>query len=106
MHHPIPEQGKWLRQIIHGISPTSQFPQTAGQFERSGMQWPISGDERFGGAARRMASPGTHGEAVERLAPQAEDPSSLALGALRRQTPKVGAECPNWARSDLCGGTG
>src|SRR5208337_5369687 len=24
--------------------------------------------------------------------------------ALRRQTPEVGAECPNWARSDLCGG--
>src|SRR4051794_32745862 len=22
----------------------------------------------------------------------------------RRQQPKVGAECPNWARSDLCGG--
>ena len=20
------------------------------------------------------------------------------------ETPKVGAECPNWARSDLCGG--
>ena len=49
---------------------------------------------------------GAHGEAGERLAPQAADPSSLALGALRRQTPKVGAECPNRARSDLCGGTG
>ena len=24
--------------------------------------------------------------------------------ALCRQTPKVGAECPNWARWDLCGG--
>ena len=24
--------------------------------------------------------------------------------ALRRQTPEVGAECPNWARSDLFGG--
>ena len=23
---------------------------------------------------------------------------------LRRQTPKVGAVCPNWARTDLCGG--
>ena len=27
-----------------------------------------------------------------------------AYGMFRRQTPKVGAECPNWARSDLCGG--
>ena len=25
-------------------------------------------------------------------------------GKHRRQSPKVGAECPNWARSDLCGG--
>jgi hypothetical protein len=28
----------------------------------------------------------------------------VARQTLRRQTPKVGAECPNWARSDLCGG--
>jgi hypothetical protein len=27
-----------------------------------------------------------------------------ASGSLRRQTPEVGAECPNRARSDLCGG--
>src|SRR5271170_2493824 len=47
---------------------------------------------------------GPHGEAGERLAPQAACPSSLALGALRRRAPKVGAECPNRARSDLSGG--
>jgi hypothetical protein len=28
----------------------------------------------------------------------------LAECALRRQTPEVGAECPNWARSELSGG--
>ena len=28
----------------------------------------------------------------------------MARRALRRQTPEVGAECLNWARSDLCGG--
>ena len=28
----------------------------------------------------------------------------MAKCALRRQTPEVGAECPNWARSDLSGG--
>ena len=28
----------------------------------------------------------------------------MAKCALRRQTPEVGAECPNGARSDLCGG--
>src|SRR5208283_2492293 len=39
-----------------------------------------------------------------RVPPEATDPSSLAQRAVRRQTPKVGAECPNWARSDLSGG--
>src|SRR5215813_14772895 len=31
-------------------------------------------------------------------------PSSVAPRALRRQIPEVGAECPNGARSALCGG--
>jgi hypothetical protein len=30
----------------------------------------------------------------------------MAKRSLRRQTPKVGAECLNQARSDLCGGHG
>src|SRR4029077_20622807 len=38
------------------------------------------------------------------LAPETENPSSVARETLRRQTPKVGAVCPNWARTDLCGG--
>jgi hypothetical protein len=28
----------------------------------------------------------------------------VARETLRRQTPEVGAVCPNWARTDLCGG--
>ena len=28
----------------------------------------------------------------------------MAKCAVRRQTLKVGAECPNWTRSELCGG--
>jgi hypothetical protein len=38
------------------------------------------------------------------LAPETANPSSVARESLRRQTPKVGAVCPNWARTDLCGG--
>src|SRR5271167_4183006 len=45
-------------------------------------------------------------EARRRLAPQTQNPSSLAPRALRRQTPKVGAVCGKAARTDLCGGTG
>src|SRR5215208_982038 len=43
-------------------------------------------------------------ETGRRVPPPATSPASLAQCALRRQTPEVGAECPNWARSDLCGG--
>ena len=39
-----------------------------------------------------------------RLPPPTQNPSSLAAAALRRQILKVGAVCPNWARTDLCGG--
>ena len=43
-------------------------------------------------------------ETGRRLASRSAHPSSLARSALRRQTPKVGAGCSNWARPDPCGG--
>src|ERR1700730_6753301 len=43
-------------------------------------------------------------ETGRRVPPPAANPASLAECALRRQTPEVGAECPNWARSELSGG--
>src|SRR3954467_15716276 len=49
---------------------------------------------------------GADGETGGRISPQAPYPSPLAKCAVCRQTPKVGAECGNPARSDLCGGTG
>src|SRR4051794_23957987 len=45
-----------------------------------------------------------NGETGRRVPPQAAYPTPLAQCALCRQTPEVGAECPNWARSDLCEG--
>src|SRR4051812_11474442 len=45
-----------------------------------------------------------HDKPGPRVPPLATSPASLAKCALCRQTPEVGAECPNWARSDLCGG--
>ena len=47
---------------------------------------------------------GADHETGERLSPQGPKPPSVASGSLRRQAPEVGAECPNRARSDLCGG--
>ena len=66
---------------------------------------PFSGT---GGLCRRSQKArlgvAANGETGRRVSPQTADPSSLAECALCRQTPEVGAECPNWARSDLCGG--
>src|SRR5580658_2749877 len=39
-----------------------------------------------------------------RLAPTAQNPSSLAASAVCRQAPTVGAVCGSPARTDLCGG--
>src|SRR4051812_46697939 len=59
---------------------------------------------------RRARAEGNAGQDRTR---RAQDRASVSQGLdrvrqavrpLRRQTPKVGAECPNWARSDLCGG--
>ena len=47
---------------------------------------------------------GTDHAAGRRLSPQTPRSSPLAKCALCRQAPEVGAECPNRARSDLCGG--
>jgi len=47
---------------------------------------------------------GSDEEARKRLAAQTACPTSLAKPTLRRQTPEVGAVCPNWARTVLCGG--
>ena len=47
---------------------------------------------------------GTHDQTGRCLAPHPKNPSSMAATALCRQTPEVGAVCPNWASTDLCGG--
>ena len=47
---------------------------------------------------------GSHGEAGRGLASTTSRPSFLAQCPLRRQTPKVGAQCPNRARWDLSRG--
>ena len=45
----------------------------------------------------------SHSEVGRRLASRTTHPSSLAEPTLCRQTPEVGAQCPNWARWDLSG---
>ena len=47
---------------------------------------------------------GASAEADERFPTAPANPSSLARDSRARQASKVEAECPNWARSVLCGG--
>ena len=58
MHQTIPAQGHWLRQVVTATSPIMRYPQIAGRSLRSGITWPTSGVERFGGAAKKTASRG------------------------------------------------
>ena len=49
---------------------------------------------------------GTKGNAGQQSTRRAQDRASVSqalarVRQVRRQTPEVGAECPNWARSDL-----
>ncbi len=105
MHQPIPEQGRWLRQVVTGFFayhavPTNSRALTAFPPPRIG---PLE--------ARALAAQPESSHAVaadvaprQRLAPTQPRPASVAQPALRRQTPKVGAECLNRACSDLSGG--
>ena len=105
MHQPIPEQGNWLGQVVTGFFAYHAVPTNSAALEtfrhyvtdlwRRSLQRRSQKDRM---TWERMA------KLAERLASQAAHPSSLAERSLRRQTPEVGAECPNRARSDLCGG--
>src|SRR5262249_20557526 len=70
---------------------------------------PFSDHRPLAPLAKAAQSEGRHDmetdhEDDECLSPQGPHPSSVAPRALRRQVPEVGAECPNGARSVLCGG--
>ena len=57
MHQPIPEQGRWLKQVVTGFFAYHAVPTNSrGARARSATTSPISGGARSGGAARRTAS--------------------------------------------------
>ncbi len=104
-HVPIPETGKWLAQVVAGYFAYHAVPTNSpaiGAFRyHVTVLWHRQLCRRSQRARRGV---GADGETGRRVPPQAAGPSSLAECALCRQTPEVGAECANWARSDLCGG--
>jgi hypothetical protein len=105
MHQPIPEQGKWLNQVVtvyfnyHAV-PTNGSTLTAFRFHVPNL-WRRT-------LRRRSQKDWTTKERTARLAndwlPRTANPSPLARCALCSQTPKVGAVCRNRARTALCGG--
>ena len=104
MHQPIPEQGEWLRQVVTGHFAYYAVP-TNSRALSAFRHYVIDLWRRS--LRRRSQKDGCTWDRIAqvsgRLAPQASHPSSLARCALRRHTPEVGAQCPNWARWDLCG---
>ena len=105
MHQPIPVQGKWLQQIVSGYFNYHAVPTNS----RALHAFRHSVAELWQRSLRRRSQ--KHGMTWERFTqlandwlPTTENPPPLAGKAFRRQTPKVGAVCLNWARTVLCGG--
>ena len=104
-HQPIPEQGKWLRQVVTGFFAYHAVPTNSRALStfrhRVTDLWRRS-------LRRRSQKDRMTWDRITKLAddflPQARILHPWPHAALCRQTPKVGAECLNWARSDLCGG--
>src|SRR6516162_6979746 len=81
-----------------------RYPQIAGRFSVPALRdRPLASNAPAPQPEGRLPV-GADDETGRRLASRSADPSSLARSALRRQTPKVGAGCSNWARPDPCGG--
>ena len=102
---PIPAQGEWLGQVVSGhfayhAVPTNSRALVAFRHHVTDL-WRRT-------LRRRSQKDGITWERMTKMAnawlPPTAHPSSVAKHALRRQTPEVGAGCPNWARPDLCGG--
>ena len=105
MHRPIPETGKWLAQVVSGFQALSR----GAHKQRGDRRLPLPHHRSLAPGTLPAQPEGTTGVAADdetgrRVPSQAACPPSVAEHTLRCQAPKVGAECPNWARSDLCGG--
>ena len=104
-HQSIPEQGKWLKQVLTGYfayyAVQTNGRTLSGFRDRIIKLWMRSLQRR---SQKTCMTWRADDETGQRLSPQGSKPPSVVSRSLRRQPPEVGAECPNWARSDLCGG--
>ena len=104
MHQPIPEQGHWLAQVVAGYFAYHAVPTNS---RRSSAFRHHVTDLWRRTLRRRSQKDGMTWERMAKLAddwlPEAANPSSLASSASPSDT-QGRSRCPNWARSDLCGG--
>ena len=103
-HSPIPDQGRWLASVLRG-----HFAYYAVPGKRCTIVLPLPGAAPLvsGAAAPQPATPahlGTNGPHRHPMATPRPRDAPLPGGPLRRHIPKVGAQCGNPARWDLCGG--
>ena len=107
-HLPVPEQGRWLGQVVRGYFAYHAVPTNSRRDQRpstttSVWHWLRALARRSQKAAvpwRRM-KPDRRALAAAR-----QGPTPLAATTLPRPRPEVGAECVSSARSDLSGGRG
>jgi len=105
MHQSIPEQGQWLAPGGAWIFPV---PRRADQCQKP-ERLSLPHNEPLAACAATAQPEGSNHVGPNRstrgrVPALATYPSSMAQRSLCRHSPKVGAECPNRARSDLCGG--
>ena len=93
MHQSIPQQGKWLKQVITGFFNYHAVPTNWAALGAFVPRSPNAGAGHSADAAKREISTGLNGEDGGRLAPKAADHSPLAQPAFRRQAPEVRAVC-------------
>ena len=105
INRPIPETGKWLAHVVSGYFayhavPTNSLAVSAFRYHAL-VLW----HRQLCRRSQRARVPWTRmTKLADEFLPPPRSPASLAKCALCRQTPEVGAECPNWARSELSGG--
>jgi len=105
MHRPIPETGKWLAQIVAGYFAYHAVPTNSPALSAFRYHVLVLWHRQLCRRSQRARVLWTRmTKLADEFLPPAASPASLAECALRRQTPEVGAECPNWARSELSGG--
>ena len=95
-HRPIPETGKWLAQVVAGYFAYHAVPTNG--LALSAFRYHVSRPLASAAVPTQSESQNAmdaDDETGRRVSPEAADPSSLAQRAVRRQTPEVGAECPN-----------